>query len=99
MFYAIGSNKELKKKGLLEKKFLGATKILKGDFDASYFVAADKRDLKSIPTSAKKVKIWTNMPEGSYRIVGEKDGPKTIEITDPAKFWSLSSHLIIQTDN
>lgn len=99
VFYAIGSNKELKKKGLLEKKFLGATKILKGDFDASYFVAADKRDLKSIPTSAKKVKIWTNMPEGSYRIVGEKDGPKTIEITDPAKFWSLSSHLIIQTDN
>lgn len=99
VFYAIGSNKELKKKGLLEKKFLGATKILKGDFDASYFVAADKRDLKSIPTSAKKVKIWTNMPEGSYKIVGEKDGPKTIEITDPAKFWSLSSHLIIQTDN
>ena len=99
VYYAIGSNKDLKKKGLLEKKFLGATKILKGDFDASYFVAADKRDLKSIPTSAKKVKIWTNMPEGSYRIVGEKDGPKTIEITDPAKFWSLSSHLIIQTDN
>ena len=99
VYYAIGSNKELKKKGLLEKKFLGATKILKGDFDASYFVAADKRDLKSIPTSAKKVKIWTNMPEGSYKIVGEKDGPKTVEITDPAKFWSLSSHLIIQTDN
>lgn len=99
VYYAIGSNKELKKKGLLEKKFLGATKILKGDFDASYFVAADKRDLKSIPTSAKKVKIWTNMPEGSYKVVGEKDGPKTIEITDPAKFWSLSSHLIIQTDN
>ena len=72
--------------------------MLKGQFDASYFVAADKRTLKSIPTNAKKVKIWTNMPEGSYRIVGEKDGPKTIEITNPAKFWSLSSHLVIQTD-
>ncbi|MDE6835653.1 MAG: hypothetical protein K2J03_01700, partial [Muribaculaceae bacterium] len=72
--------------------------VLKGDFDAAYFVAADKRTLKSIPTNAKKVKIWTNMPEGSYQIVGEKDGPKTVEITDPAKFWSLSSHLIIQTD-
>lgn len=99
VFYALGSNKELKQKGLLEKKFLGATKVLKGDFDAAYFVAADKRTLKSIPTNAKKVKIWTNMPEGSYQIVGEKDGPKTVEITDPAKFWSLSSHLIIQTDN
>ena len=98
VYYAIGSNKELKNKGLLEKKFLGATKVLKGDFDAAYFVTADKRTLTSIPTSAKRVKIWTNMPEGSYRITGEKDGPKTVEITDPAKFWSLSNHLIIQTD-
>lgn len=99
VYYAIGSNKELKQKGLLEKKFLGSTKVLKGQFDASYFVTADKRTLKSIPTNAKKVKIWTNMPEGSYRIVGEKDGPKTIEIVNPDKFWSLASHLIIQTDN
>jgi len=99
VYYAIGSNKELKQKGLLEKKFLGSTKVLKGDFDASYFATADKRTLKSIPTNAKKVKIWSNMPEGSYKITGEKDGPKTIEITDPAKFWSLATHLVIQTDN
>lgn len=98
VYYAIGSNKELKDKGLLSKKFLGTTKVLKGNFDASYFVTADKRTLKSIPTNAKKVKIWSNMPEGSYRIVGEKDGPKTIEIVNPDKFWSLASHLIIQTD-
>lgn len=96
VYYAIGSNKELKKKGLLEKKFLGATKVLKGDFDASYFTTADKRTLKSIPTGAKEVKIWTNMPADSYRIVGEKDGPKTIEITNPNKFWSLSTHCVIQ---
>lgn len=98
VYYAIGTNKELKKKGLLEKKFLGATKVLKGDFDASYFVKADKRTLKSIPTNSKKVKVWTNMPKGSYRIVGEKDGPKTVEIVNPTKFWSLTTHLIIQID-
>lgn len=98
VYYAIGSNKELKKKGLLEKKFLGATKVLKGSFDTSYFQVADKRTLKSIPTGAKKVKIWTNQPANSYRIVGEKDGPKTIEITDPAKFWSLNTHCVIQID-
>lgn len=98
VYYALGSNKELKNKGLLEKKFLGATKVLKGNFDASYFVTADKRTLRSIPTNAKKVKIWSNMPADSYKIVGEKDGPKTIEITNPDKFWSLASHLVIQTD-
>lgn len=96
VYVAIGSNKELKKKGLLEKKFLGSTKVLKGDFDSNYFQSYDKRTLKSIPTGAKDVKIWTNMPAGSYRIVGEKNGPKTVEITDAAKFWSLSTHCVIQ---
>ena len=38
------------------------------------------------------------MPAGSYQITGEKDGPKTIQITDPAKFWSLTTHLVIQVD-
>lgn len=98
VYYAIGTNKDLKAKGLLEKKFLGATKVLKGDFDSSYFIAADKRTLTSIPTNSKKVKIWSNMPEGSYTITGAKDAAKTIQITDPAKFWSLSSHLVIQVD-
>ena len=98
VYYAIGTSKELKQKGLLEKKFLGATKVLKGDFDASYFVKADKRTLRSIPTNSKKVKLWTNMPEGSYRIVGEMNGPKTVEIVNPTKFWSLATHLIIQID-
>lgn len=98
VYYAIGTNKNLKEKGLLEKKFLGATKVLKGNFDASYFVTADKRTLSAIPTNSKKVKIWTNMPENSYRIVGEKDGPKTIEIINPDRFWSLTNHLVVQTD-
>lgn len=98
VYYAIGTNKDLKNKGLLEKKFLGSTKVLKGDFDSSYFVSADKRTLTSIPTNSKKVKIWSNMPAGSYEIVGGKDDPKTIKITDPSKFWSLANHLIIQVD-
>lgn len=98
VYYAVGTSKELKNKGLLSKKFLGSTKVLADDFDKSYFVTADKRTLKSIPTNSKKVKVWTNMPEGSYNIVGEKNEPKTIEITNPEKFWSLTSHLIIQID-
>lgn len=98
VYYAIGTSKDLKQKGLLEKKFLGATKVMQGNFDSSYFITADKRTLTTIPTGAKNVKIWTNMPAGSYRIDGDKDAPKTIVITDPAKFWSLANHLIIQVD-
>lgn len=96
VYYAIGTNKELKKNGLLEKKFLGATKVMKGQFNASYFTKADKRNLTSIPTNAKKVKIWSNMPADSYTIVENSNGTKTIQINNPSKFWSLSNHLIIQ---
>lgn len=98
VYYAIGTNKELKKNGLLEKKFLGQTKVLKGDFNESYFTKADKRSLTVIPTGSKKVKLWTNMPDGSYNINENADGTKTIQITNPKEFWSITPFLIIQVD-
>lgn len=98
VYYAIGTNKELKKNGLLEKKFLGQTKVLKGDFNESYFTKADKRSLSVIPTGSKKVKIWTNMPEDSYKIVENADKTKTIQIVNPTEFWSMTPFLVIQVD-
>ena len=98
VFYAIGTNKELKKNGLLEKKFLGATKVMKGNYNAAYFTTADKRNITTIPTTAKKVKVWSNLPADSYQIVSNADGIKSIKITNPAKFWSLTPYLIIQGD-
>ena len=98
VYYAIGTNKELKKNDLLEKKFLGQTKVLKGDFNESYFTKADKRTLSVIPTGSKKVKIWTNMPEGSYTILENADKTKTIKITNPTEFWSMTPYLVIQVD-
>lgn len=98
VYYAIGTNKELKKNDLLEKKFLGQTKVLKGDFNESYFTKADKRTLSVIPTGSKKVKIWTNMPEDSYVIEENEDKTKTIKITNPKEFWSMTPFLVIQVD-
>jgi DNA repair exonuclease SbcCD ATPase subunit len=98
VYYAIGTNKELKKQGLLDKKFLGSTKVLKEGFNASYFTKADKRNLSVIPTSGKKLKVWTNMPSGSYEIVDEANGTQSLHITNPAQFWSMTSYLVIQID-
>lgn len=98
VYYAIGTNKELKKNGLLQKKFLGATKVLKGDFNTSYFTTADRRNLQTIPTNSKKLKVWSNMPSDSYQIVNAADGTKTLKITNPSKFWSLTPYLVLQVD-
>ena len=98
VFYAVGTNKELKKNGLLEKKFLGTTKVLKGDFNTSYFTQADKRKLNLINNNSKKVKIWSNVPANSYEIVENANGTKTIKILNPSSFWSLTPYLIVQID-
>lgn len=98
VYYAIGTNKELKQNGLIDKKFLGATKVLKGDFNENYFTAADKRNLSVINTGGKKVKIWSNMPQESYEILDNANGTKTLKITNPRSFWSLTPYLIIQID-
>lgn len=98
VYFAMGTNKELKQNGLLEKKFLGATKVMKGDFNESYFTREDKRTFTDIPTGAKKIKIWTNMPASSYQIVEDADKNKVIHILDPEAFWSLTPYLIVQVD-
>ena len=40
---------------------------------------------------AKKAKLATNHPAGSYRL----EGADKLVITDPNAFWSLSKYLVI----
>ena len=98
VYYAIGTNKELKQNGLLEKKFLGATKVLQGDFNENYFTAGDKRNLSVINTGGKKVKIWGNVPKDSYEILDNSNGTQSVKILDSKAFWERSPYLIIQID-
>ena len=84
-YYAIGTNKELKENKILESGFLRKTKIMQGDFDQSFFTAADKRTLTSIDLNAKKAKVLTNQPTDSY-VIEDVNGHKVLRITNPAAF-------------
>lgn len=96
-YYAIGSSKELKAKKILQSGFLRKTKIMSGDFDASYFTSADKRTLTDIPTHSDKAKILTSQPQDSYVIINQGN-QKVIRITNPSKFWQLSNFLVVEVD-
>ena len=96
-YYVIASKSELKRHSIIESGFLRKTKLMKGEFDKGFFETGDKRLLTSLPLHASKVRILTNHPESSYELVDE-NGQKTLEITDPHKFWSLTNYLVIQTD-
>lgn len=97
-FYAIGSKSELKQHKIIETGFLRKTKIMQGDFEASYFTKADRRSLTAIPLYSKKAKVLTNQPTDSYSITTDANGNKTLNIMNPAKFWSTANYLVIQTD-
>lgn len=95
-YYVCGSNKELKEHKILEKKFLGKTKTMEGDFDHSYFTKADKRTLHEVKTYATKAELKTSHPAGSYSIE-DVNGSKVIKIKDTKKFWEKSNFLVVQT--
>lgn len=98
-FYVFGTKKELKEQGILSGGGLfESTKVMKGDFNKDYFTKVDIRTLKEIPLFAKKAKMLSNMPAGSYSFVKDDKGELTLVVNDAKSFWSLSKYLVIQVD-
>lgn len=60
------------------------------------FQTIDRREFVEFTIEAKKVKILTAMPEGSYSINNNANGTVTIKIVDIDRFWSISRKLVIQ---
>lgn len=96
-YYVIASKKELKDHKIIETGFLRKTKLMKADFDQTFFTTADKRTLTALPLHSKKAEVLTNQPAASYKIVDE-GGQKVLQITNPDLFWSLSNYLVIKID-
>lgn len=97
-FYAFGTSKELKEKNIITKEggFIGIGKSnkLKDDFNKEYFTKVDIDQTTTINIGAKKAKIITTHPSGSYKLIGEKKVER-IEITNAEEFWSVSKYLVI----
>ena len=96
-YYVVASKKELKEHKIIESGFLRKTKIMRSDFDQSFFITADRRTLHTIALHSNKAKVLTNHPAGSYQIV-DQNGQKVLKITNPDQFWSLTNYLVIQID-
>ncbi len=96
-YYVVASKKELKDHKIIETGFLRKTKLLKGDFDQTFFTTGDKRTMTSIPLHTHKAKVLTNQPAQSYQIVDEA-GQKVLKITNADLFWSLSNYLVVEID-
>jgi regulator of replication initiation timing len=100
-FYACGTTKQLKAKGLLTKKGgfigLGKTKSLSASLSDTAFVQIDMTKTNSIPVNAKKAKLISEHSANSYQFIRDKDGKiESIEIKDPVQFWKISKYAVVE---
>ena len=100
-YYTIGTKKELEAKKVISKEggFIGLGKSTKvtDDFNKEYFTKINIEQTTSINIGAKKVKLLSNHPKNSYKLVGTKPIEK-IEILNAKEFWDASKYLVIVID-
>lgn len=98
-YYAFGTSKELTKQGVLTKEGgfigLGKTQKLSDNMNTQYFTKIDASATKEIQLSAKKAKLVTTHPAGSYKIDGTDGHADKLIILDTEKFWSVSKYCVI----
>jgi len=101
VFYALGNIKELTDNNILEKTGgvlgMGRTLKIRKDFNRDYFTPADLRGLTYIPLHAKKARVISVHPQGSFHISGNKTAD-TLFIDDAQEFWKASRYLLVVID-
>ncbi len=98
-YYAFGTKKALTQNGVLTKEGgfigLGKSQKLSENMNNDYFTQVDVSVTKEIQLGAKKAKLITTHPAGSYRMEGNDDRADKLVILDSEKFWSVSKYLVI----
>ncbi|NDP19712.1 MAG: hypothetical protein GZ091_01330 [Paludibacter sp.] len=97
VWYYVATSKELKDAKIISTSGLFQSKTaLDNELDKNVFTQVDLRTVTSIPTGSKSIKIISSHPQSSYTLVTGDDKKITIEITNSAKFWSISKYLVVQ---
>jgi len=97
VWYCIATSKKLKEtKVITAGGLFQSKKVLDTEFDSTAFTQADMRNISSIPTNSKSIKILSIHPKNTYNLVKDDSKNISIEITNPSKFWSVSKYLVVQ---
>lgn len=97
-YFTIDTDKNLVAKGLVSKEggFLGLGKTTTLQADASKgFTEVNIRDTKKFYIDSEKMKLVTEHPSSSYKLVQEDAKVKYLEVTNPDEFWKISKYLVV----
>jgi len=90
VYYCFGTSNELKEQGILVNGQLGA------NFNREYFIrVSDFNNLQAIPLYAKKGKLVSKHPDGSYEFAKDANNQVELRILDPSSFWSITKYLVV----
>ncbi len=103
-FFAYGTYKALKEKGLVYKEggFLGIGRkeSLSENFADSSFSQINISETKTIPVNSKSARLITEHPANSYEMIrGDDNKIAYIEIKDPDQFWKISKYAVVELKN
>lgn len=93
-YMIVGDKKTLQDAGIIKKGKLVANAAL----DRSKFVKVDIRSFTEMEFDAKKPRILTSMPEGSYTLITNGKNHYILKIQNPSEFWRISNYLVVQTN-
>ncbi|MDR0768752.1 MAG: hypothetical protein LBE71_02445 [Dysgonamonadaceae bacterium] len=93
VYYCFGTSKELKNHGILKSGQLGT------NFNTDYFIRViDLNKLQLIPLKAKKGKLVSKHPDGSYEFTKDANNQAELKILNSKNFWSLTKYLVVEVD-
>ncbi|MCC8154914.1 MAG: hypothetical protein LIP01_12365, partial [Tannerellaceae bacterium] len=96
-YYCFGTSKELKDQKIISKGGLfDKSQVLQDSFNKDYFISVDIRELKEVPLFARKAKLLSNHPDGSYELIADAEKNLTLFIHNYNQFWSMSKYLVIE---
>lgn len=97
VYYIVGSKDELIEAGVLTKGGLFKSSKISYQSEKDAFVKIDYREINIINTNAKKAKIISIHPKGTYSLESSAD-EMILTISDPDAFWEQTKYLVIQTN-
>ena len=97
VYYIVASKADLIAAGVITRGGLFKSSKVSYESERNSFVTIDSREITSINTNAKKAKVLSVHPAGSYALEKIND-EIIISISDPARFWEQTRYLVVQTN-
>lgn len=95
-YYIVGTKKDLIEAGVMTGGGLFKSARVSYGAEKNVFVKIDYRKITSILTHAKKAKVLSVHPRGTYALEEMEDDGMVLIISDPDAFWEQTKYLVIQ---